>query len=55
MPVKFERGFGLHYEISHVMNCLREGKTESECMRFEDTMLQAETMDEVKWQAKNRS
>ena len=55
MPVKFERGFGLHYEICHVMKCLREGKTESEMMSHAETILQMETIDEVKWQAKNRS
>lgn len=48
IPVKFAGGFGLHYEIAHVMECLRAGKTESEMMRHADTILQMETMDEVR-------
>ncbi|MEO7210878.1 MAG: Gfo/Idh/MocA family oxidoreductase [Chitinophagaceae bacterium] len=55
IPVKFAGGFGLQYEIAHVMDCLRAGKTESEMMRHADTILQMETMDDVRKQAKYQS
>lgn len=51
IPVKFSGGFGLQYEIAHVMGCLRAGKTESEMMRHADTLLLMETMDEVRMKA----
>lgn len=51
IPVKFAGGFGLQYEITHVMECLREGKTESPMMSHADTILQMETMDEVRKRA----
>lgn len=52
IPIQFSGGFGLQYEISHVMECLRAGKTESEWMSHADTILQMESIDTVKTHAK---
>ncbi len=48
IPVKLSGGFGLQYEITHAMQCLRDGKLESDQMTHADTMLQMEILDEVR-------
>ncbi|MBS1731046.1 MAG: Gfo/Idh/MocA family oxidoreductase [Bacteroidetes bacterium] len=52
IPVKYTGGFGLHFEITHVMDCLYAGKTESNMMSHADSLLLMQTMDEVKKQAR---
>nr|CAD2125077.1 unnamed protein product [Meloidogyne enterolobii] len=41
---------GLFYQIDHVSNCLREGKKESDLMTLNDSILLAETLDEIRKQ-----
>ena len=48
LPYSKEPGWGYHYEIRHVNECLRKGLTESPVMSFADTLLMMETMDEVR-------
>jgi len=38
------------YEIGHVCDCLRQGRTESEIMPLDETLLLAETMDALRAQ-----
>lgn len=50
VDVSFERGpgWGYHYEISHVNECLRKGLTESPIMTHQDSLDLMELMDEVR-------
>ncbi|KAL7079926.1 hypothetical protein ACQ4LE_000982 [Meloidogyne hapla] len=41
---------GLFYQIDHVSNCLREGMKESFLMTLNDSLLLAETLDEIRKQ-----
>lgn len=41
---------GLFYQIDHVSNCLREGKKESNLMTLNNSILLAETLDEIRKQ-----
>lgn len=47
IPFPKEPGWGYHYEIKHVNECLRQHLTESPIMTHADTMLMMEVMDEV--------
>ncbi len=46
---RFE-GRGYHFQVSHVGQCLRSGKVESEIMSLAETVAIMETMDEVRRQ-----
>lgn len=48
IPFTKEPGWGYHYEIKHVTECLQKGLTESPVMSHADTMLLMEVMDEVR-------
>ena len=48
LPYHKEEGWGYHYEIKHVNECLRKGLTESPVMTHADTLLMMETMDAVR-------
>jgi predicted dehydrogenase len=45
------RGNGYHYEAEAVMDCLREGRTESGIMPLDESLVIAEIMDEIRRQA----
>lgn len=51
IPVEKEEGWGYQFEARHVGECLRAGKTESDVMRFADTILLMETLDEIRRKA----
>lgn len=51
IPVEKEEGWGYQYEARHVGECLRSKKTESPVMRFEDSILLMETLDEIRQKA----
>jgi predicted dehydrogenase len=44
------RSNGYNYEAEEVMNCIREGKTESSVMPQDESLVLMETMDEVRAQ-----
>jgi len=51
--IPFERtaGWGYHYEIRHVNECLLQGRKESPVMRTEDTLLLMRVMDRIRKKA----
>jgi len=49
MPFPFE-GNGYNYEAAEVMNCLREGKTESDGMPLDETLDIMRTLDRIRAQ-----
>lgn len=51
IPFDKEPGWGYHYEIRHVHECLRKGLTESPIMSHSDTLLLMETLDEIRAKA----
>jgi predicted dehydrogenase len=51
IPFEKEQGWGYHYEIRHVHECLRESLTESPVMTHSDTLLLMEILDEVRAKA----
>lgn len=51
IPVEKEEGWGYQYEARHVGECLRKALTESPVMRFSDTLLLMETLDEIRLKA----
>ena len=48
IPVEKETGFGYQYEARHVNQCLKNGLTESNILKFEDTLLMMETLDKIR-------
>ncbi|MFZ9661213.1 MAG: Gfo/Idh/MocA family protein [Chitinophagaceae bacterium] len=51
IPFEKVQGWGFHYEIKHVNDCLRKGLIESPIMSHADTLLLMEIMDEVRRKA----
>ena len=51
IPVEKLAGWGYHYEIRHVQECLRQGLTESPVMRLDDSILLMEVLDEIRRKA----
>lgn len=51
VPFEKNEGFGYHFEISHVNECLRQGLTESPIMSHQDTLDLMDLMDEVRRKA----
>lgn len=51
IPVEKQPGWGYHYEIRHVQDCLRQGLTESPVMRLDDSLLLMEVLDEIRRKA----
>ena len=49
-PLEVSGTFGYHYEAAEVMECLRQGKTESDVMPLDESVTIAETMDQVRAQ-----
>ena len=49
-PTVFEGAFGYHYEAAEVMECLRQGKTESATMPLDESVAIAETLDQIRAQ-----
>ena len=41
-------GNGLNYEAEEVMNCLREGRTESDIMPLDETLEIMKTFDQIR-------
>ncbi len=50
LPVAPTEGWGYHYEIAHVNDCLRKGLTESTVMSHADTLLLMQTLDAIRMQ-----
>lgn len=48
IPVNKAPGWGYHYQIRHVQDCLRQGLTESPVMTLQDSVDLMETMDAVR-------
>ena len=48
LPFEKVPGWGYHYEIRHVNQCLREGKTESPVMQHRHTLELMEVLDEIR-------
>ena len=48
IPVAKDPGWGYHYEIRHVQECLRQGLTESPVMTHQDSLDLMETMDRIR-------
>jgi hypothetical protein len=48
IKVNKEPGFGYHYQVRHVNECLKKGLTESPVMTHDDTLLLMKTMDEIR-------
>lgn len=51
ISVQKEQGWGYQYEARHVNECLKDGKTESPVVTFDDTLLLMETLDEIRRKA----
>lgn len=51
LPVEKSRGWGYHYEIRHVQECLRQQWTESPVMTHSDTLALMEVLDEIRKKA----
>jgi predicted dehydrogenase len=51
IPFQKEEGWGYHYEIRHVNECLRKQLTESPVMSHADSLLLMEVLDEVRARA----
>jgi predicted dehydrogenase len=51
IPVEKQPGWGYHYEIRHVQDCLRQGLTESPVMRLDDSLVLMEVLDEIRRKA----
>jgi predicted dehydrogenase len=51
IPIEKLPGWGYHYEIRHVQDCLRQGLTESPVMRLDDSLLLMEVLDEIRRKA----
>jgi predicted dehydrogenase len=51
--LKFEKtqGWGYHYEIRHVQDCLRQGLAESPVMSHSESLLLMETLDRIRQKA----
>jgi predicted dehydrogenase len=49
-PLEVRGTFGYHFEAAEVMECLRQGKTESDVMPLDESIAIAETMDQVRAQ-----
>jgi hypothetical protein len=47
-PLEATGVFGYHYEAAEVMQCIRQGKTESTVMPLDESVAIAETMDQVR-------
>ena len=47
-PLETRGTFGYHHEAVEVMDCLRQGKTESAVMPLDESIAIAETMDRVR-------
>lgn len=48
IQIEKTEGFGYHYEVRHVCDCLRKGLKESPVMSHTDTLLLMEILDEVR-------
>jgi len=50
LPLSFEQedGFGYQYEVRHVNECLKAGRTESPVMTHADTLMLMETLDRIR-------
>lgn len=51
IPFEKQPGWGYHYEIKHVQECLRSGLRESPIMSHADTLLLMETLDTIRKKA----
>jgi predicted dehydrogenase len=51
IPVEKQPGWGYHYEIRHVQDCLRQGLTESPVMRLDYSLVLMEVLDEIRRKA----
>jgi predicted dehydrogenase len=51
LPFDKDPGWGYHYEIRHVHECLRQRLTESPVMTFSDSLLMMNTLDEIRAKA----
>jgi predicted dehydrogenase len=51
IPIEKQPGWGYHYEIRHVQECLRQGLTESPVMCLDDSLRLMETLDEIRRKA----
>lgn len=51
IPVEKTAGWGYHYEIRHVHDCLRQGLTESPVMTHADSIMLMETLDAIRKKA----
>jgi hypothetical protein len=49
-PLENTGTFGYHHEAAEVMECLRQGKTESATMPLDESVSIAETLDQVRAQ-----
>jgi hypothetical protein len=47
-PLEATGTFGYHYEAAEVMDCLRQGVTESATMPLDESAAIAETLDQVR-------
>jgi predicted dehydrogenase len=48
LPFEKHPGWGYHYEIRHVQECLRKGLTESPVMSLSDSLTLMEVLDEIR-------
>lgn len=48
IPVEKHPGWGYHYQVKHVHDCLRRGLTESPVMSHQDSLDLMETMDHIR-------
>lgn len=51
VPFDREPGWGYQYQARHVVECLRNGRTESTVMTHDDTLLLMETLDAIRSKA----
>jgi predicted dehydrogenase len=51
VEVDREDGFGYQYEAAHVADCIRNGLTESDVMKFDDSLLLMQTLEAIRFKA----
>jgi predicted dehydrogenase len=51
IPFERTKGWGYHYEIRHVNECLLQGRKESPVMRMEDSLLLMRVLDKIRSKA----
>lgn len=51
VPFEKEEGWGYQYQLRHVCECLRNGRTESTVMTHDDTLMLMETLDAIRMKA----